>query len=166
MHMQCTMVELMPSIGTTVPSPNVLMVVACQLESALQNVAKLYCDTAPTSSSSSVSNAAPDFCSKSQLVSDTYFISISDDGKTWRWLLTAEGDRDARMTVSNSNRVADVSKVIVPEPHINSVDSSVDKPDLDANKESYPVSSTCSRPSNATISTPELSFKVCKDILF
>lgn len=166
MHMQCTMVELMPSIGTTVPSPNVLMVVACQLESALQNVAKLYCDTAPTSSSSSVSNAAPDFCSESQLVSDTYFISISDDGKTWRWLLTAEGDRDARMTVSNSNRVADVSKVIVPEPHINSVDSSVDKPDLDANKESYPVSSTCSRPSNATISTPELSFKVCKDILF
>ncbi|RWR73368.1 WD repeat-containing protein 11 [Cinnamomum micranthum f. kanehirae] len=159
-HVQCTMVELMPSIGTTIPSPNVLMVVACQLESSLQNVAKLYCDTAPTSSSSSVSNAAPDFCSESQLVSDTYFISISDDGKTWRWLLTAEGDRDAQMTLSNLNMVADVSKVIVPEPHINSVDTSADKPDLDAIKESYPLSSTCSRPSNATLSTTELSFKL------
>lgn len=165
MHMLCRMVELLPSIGTTVPSPNVLTVVACQSESALQNVAKFYSNT-PTSSSSAASNATSDFCSESQRVSKTYLISISDDGKIWSWLLTAEWAREAQITLSNSNTVPNASKLIVPESLINSVDSSVDKLDLDENKESHPVSGTYSCSSNATISTPELSFEVCKDALF
>lgn len=163
MHVLCTMEELMPSIGTTVPSPNVLTVVACQSESALQNIAKLYSDT-PNASSAEM-YPTPDVCSELQTLSETYLISITDDGKIWIWLLTVEGKRCCQKTLSHFNVAADVSKVTVPETHVKSMNSSVDRPNLDTVNEPDPVDGTCSHPSNATTNRLEMSFKVGKDTL-
>ncbi|KAK9149619.1 hypothetical protein Scep_008376 [Stephania cephalantha] len=81
-YMMCMMEELMPSIGTSVPSPTVLAVVICQSESTFQCVGKLYSET--SQSTLDAPNCEP------FLISKTYLISITDDGKIWNWLLTAE----------------------------------------------------------------------------
>ncbi|CAN0900198.1 WD repeat-containing protein 11 [Linum grandiflorum] len=85
-HMMCWMEELMPSLGTPVPSPSLLAVTICQSDSTLQNVAKLYRD-AP--SAKDIDNPF-DFYDESLLLSKTHMISISDDGRLWNWRLTAE----------------------------------------------------------------------------
>ncbi|KAK9141734.1 hypothetical protein Syun_011134 [Stephania yunnanensis] len=81
-YTMCMMEELMPSIGTSVPSPTVLSVVICQSESTFQCLAKLYSET--SQSTLDAPNCEP------FLISKTYLISITDDGKIWNWLLTAE----------------------------------------------------------------------------
>lgn len=114
MHVMCSMEELMPSIGTSVPSPLVLTVVMCQSDSTLENLGKFYSD-APQSPCSDVDFDGPfDFCDESIVVSKSQLISISDDGKIWKWLLTVEGDRDSQKNCTNFDTVADVNKVPVP----------------------------------------------------
>ncbi|KAK1265665.1 hypothetical protein QJS04_geneDACA016164 [Acorus gramineus] len=81
-HVLYRMEELMPSIGTTVPSPSVLAIVLCQAESTVQSVMKHY--------SSNV-----------LVVTKTHLISISDDGKVWKWLLESEGARDHLKSMMN-----------------------------------------------------------------
>ncbi|CAN1825030.1 WD repeat-containing protein 11 [Linum perenne] len=88
-HMMCSMEELMPSIGTSVPSPSLLAVTICQSDSTLQHVAKLYRDAPNTHSAQDIDNPF-DFNEESLLLSKTHMISVSDDGKLWKWLLTAE----------------------------------------------------------------------------
>ncbi|KAF9662884.1 hypothetical protein SADUNF_Sadunf18G0100900 [Salix dunnii] len=104
-HVMCAMEELMPSIGTSVPSPSVLAVAICQSESTLQHVAKI-CSDAPDSPSAEVDIDNPfDFCDES-VHSTTHMISISDDGKVWNWLLTAEGTGDnLKDTVADSHEI-------------------------------------------------------------
>ena len=88
----CMMEELMPSVGTPVPSPSILAVVVSQTDSTLQNISKLCSDV---HSSFAVDFNNPfDFCDESLVISKTNMISISDDGKIWKWLLTAEGFGD------------------------------------------------------------------------
>ncbi|CAK7345444.1 unnamed protein product [Dovyalis caffra] len=116
-HVMGGMEELMPSIGTSVPSPSVLAVAICQSESTRQHVAKI-CSDAPNSPSAEVDFDNPfDFCDETVVHSTTHMISISDDGKVWNWLLTAEGTEDNQkdmvsdshempLTGANTNAVA------------------------------------------------------------
>ncbi|KAF8036620.1 hypothetical protein BT93_C2369 [Corymbia citriodora subsp. variegata] len=101
-----TMEELMPSIGTIVPSPSVLAVVICESDSTLQNVAKQYSDAPPSPASSVEFDNPFDFSDDSLLVSKTRLISISDDGKVWNWLLTSEGDLCAQKNTNDASEVS------------------------------------------------------------
>lgn len=106
MHVMCAVEELMPAIGTSVPSPSVLAVSICQSESTLQHVAKL-CSDSPNSPLAEVDFDNPfDFYDDIVVHSKTHMISISDDGKVWNWLLTAEGTGDNQKdVVSDSHEV-------------------------------------------------------------
>jgi hypothetical protein len=47
-----------------------------------------------------------DFCDDTVVHSTTHMISISDDGKVWNWLLTAEGTGDNHKdTVADSREI-------------------------------------------------------------
>ncbi|KAJ3671195.1 hypothetical protein LUZ60_008621 [Juncus effusus] len=84
-HILCTMEELMPSIGSSVPSPSVLAISLAQSESPLRTL-------------SHENNNIPFSCEDSNHVTDIkvssddndnekYIMLISDDGKIWRWSL-------------------------------------------------------------------------------
>lgn len=90
-YTMCTMDELMPSLGTSVPSPTVLAVILCQSESTLRSIGNLCQDINHLSSISKDSEVSPDASSVPVIVSKskTCLISVSDDGKVWSWLLTA-----------------------------------------------------------------------------
>lgn len=108
-HMMCTMEELIPSIGTTVPSPSILTVTISRLDSTLQNIGRIYSDI-PSSSPNEDFDNPFDFSDDSLLVSKTHLISVSDDGKIWNWVVTAENvgevEKDANLAT-----VADISKM-------------------------------------------------------
>lgn len=148
MHVMCSMEELIPSIGTSVPSPSILAATICQSDSTFRNVGKLYSDV-PNSPSPDVDFETPfDFCDEPLLVSKTHLISISDDGKIWNWLLTAEGAESIQKDDTNLALVADVREVPVPG--------------IDANVGKQPenMGGGRSRPSSST-SSLDMSFKVC-----
>ncbi|KAK1312231.1 hypothetical protein QJS10_CPA07g00650 [Acorus calamus] len=109
-HVLYRMEELMPSIGTTVPSPSVLAIVLCEAESTVQSVMKHY--------SSDV-----------LVVTKTHLISISDDGKVWKWLLESEGASDLLKSMMNMIEAPD-----------NMVDGGVETVN---NDQKHPVNSTC-----------------------
>lgn len=100
-HVMCMMEELMPSLGTPVPSPSVLAVVISQSDSNLQNVRKHLNDGHHASSSDMDFDNPFDFCDESHVISKTHLLSISDDGKIWNWLLTAEGLTENQKDTSN-----------------------------------------------------------------
>ncbi|KAF8407139.1 hypothetical protein HHK36_006264 [Tetracentron sinense] len=159
--MMCMMEELMPSIGTSVPSPAILAVSLCKSESTLQNIGKFYPDVPHTSPD--VDFDAPlDSYNESLLLSKTYLISVSDDGKIWNWLLTAEGTRDPLKDVKNLGMVADVSEVTITETNTNTIDTSIHGPALGAVNEPEPGNSIYAHSSNSTFRKADLSFK-CKD---
>ncbi|KAJ4708234.1 WD repeat-containing protein 11 [Melia azedarach] len=159
-HIMCAMEELMPSIGTSVPSPSILAVVVCQSESTLQNVAKSYSD-APYSPSANVDIDNPfDFSDDTLLLSNTHIISISDDGKIWNWLLTAEGAGDSHKYVKNSGMDDGVTEVVIPGTNTNSMASCSDGLVLEAGKQLEPVNGSRSHPSDSTSSQADMSFKV------
>ncbi|OMO57761.1 hypothetical protein COLO4_35123 [Corchorus olitorius] len=108
-HVLCTMEELMPSIGTSVPTPSVLAVLVSQSESTLQNISKLYSDSSNGATDVDFDNPF-DFYDDTLLVSKTHLISISDDGKLWSWIVTAEGTGDVQKDVINSGKIADASE--------------------------------------------------------
>ncbi|GMI95155.1 hypothetical protein like AT3G33530 [Hibiscus trionum] len=107
-HVMCTIEELMPSIGSPVPSPSVLAVLISQSESTLQNISKLYSDSSKAASDVDFDNPF-EFCDDTLLLAKTRLISISDDGKLWSWILTAEGNGVKEKDVRNSGNIADVS---------------------------------------------------------
>lgn len=92
--MMCAMEELIPSIGTSVPSPSVLAVVISHSDSTIQNISKLYSDGHPSLYADT--DNPFDSCDESLVISKTPLISISDDGILWKWLLTAEGSGDVQ----------------------------------------------------------------------
>ncbi|XP_041006551.1 LOW QUALITY PROTEIN: WD repeat-containing protein 11-like [Juglans microcarpa x Juglans regia] len=157
-HIMCSMEELIPSIGTSVPSPSILAVIICQSDSTFQNVGKLYSDV-PHSSSPDVDFDTPfDFCDEPLLVSKTHLISISDDGKIWNWLLTAEGAESMQKDNTNLGLVADVSEAPVPETNASIVVSSTGGPAMEAGKQLKCLDGSRSGPSNSTLE--DMSFKI------
>lgn len=99
MNTLCSVEELIPSIGVSVPTPVVLAAVLCQSESTIRNIGKLCSDLSNTTvlPFSSLVQAAP-LNSQSDLIStvSTNLISMSDDGKIWNWLLTSERTKVTR----------------------------------------------------------------------
>lgn len=162
MHLMCMMEELMPSIGTSVPSPSVLAVVISQQDSTLQQVGKLYSDYSHTSSPVVDFNTPLDFCEESLLVSKTHLISISDDGNIWNWLLTAEGPEDAQKDSKNSGTAGEGSEVSVIETNSTTVVSSTDEQEVDALHPPDEANNIGSSPAarSSTVSLEEMSFKV------
>lgn len=151
-HTMFAMEELMPSIGTPVPSPSILAAVISHSDAALQNIGKLYSDA---HHSVDVDFDNPfDFCDESLVLSKTRLISISDDGKVWKWLLTAEGSVDIQKDMTNPDVDAEACKTVPSEIPIghNSEISKV-PPSNDASS-----SRTCL--SKSTTSLDEVSFKI------
>ncbi|KAJ4758363.1 Transducin family protein / WD-40 repeat family protein [Rhynchospora pubera] len=97
-YVLCTMEELMPSIGSSVPSPSVLSIALCQSESPLRTVR----DEDITFLSSDV----VDSTSGGKFRSNKYIMVISDDGKIWQWSLDTDEDVDTRdsQKVANQNQ--------------------------------------------------------------
>lgn len=155
MHIMCSMEELMPSIGTSVPSPSVLAVIICQSDSTLLNVGKLYSDVPHSPFPDGDFDNPFDFCDESLYVCKTHLISISDDGKIWNWLLTAEGDQDTQKEETNR-----------PVLGSNSLVSSIEGLSLEPAKRSRPVNGGKRFHSNSTISQADMSFKVCLSCVF
>nr|KAJ0197198.1 hypothetical protein LSAT_V11C700360200 [Lactuca sativa] len=109
-HVMCMMEELMPSLGTPIPSPSVLAVVISRSDSTLQNVHKHLSDGHHTSSPAMDFDNPFDFCDETPVISKTHLLSISDDGKIWNWLLTAEGPTENQKAASDVAIVAEISK--------------------------------------------------------
>ncbi|KAL9842100.1 putative transcription factor WD40-like family [Arabidopsis thaliana] len=82
----------MPTIGNSVPSPSLLTLLISQLDSTLQNIRTIHSDALLDSSELEISF---DFNNDAFLLFKTHFISISDDGKIWSWILTFNGDEDS-----------------------------------------------------------------------
>lgn len=157
-HIMCTMEDLMPSFGSYVPSPSFLSVLISQSEPTLQNICKIY---------SKLSTAAPDmdfdnpfdFCDDTLLVSKTHLISISDDGKLWSWVLTAEGTGDMQNGATSSGRNANV---LEESTNANTAVSSNDESTVDGGRQLHKVNDGRIQQSNSTDARPDVTFKVCK----
>ncbi|KAG1346198.1 hypothetical protein COCNU_06G000270 [Cocos nucifera] len=160
-HVLCTMEELMPSIGTAVPSPAILAITLCQSESAIQNVIRLCSESLYTHSSLDLDYASHkglykemDFGSKSHL------ISISDDGKIWNWLLTSDKARDAQKAAFNMNKSNMAGEEMVSKTCTRSTDNLLYRAVPDADKEPEPVSGSCVHLTNSSFIASEFSMKI------
>ncbi|XP_010247604.1 PREDICTED: WD repeat-containing protein 11-like [Nelumbo nucifera] len=154
----CVMEEIMPSIGTSVPSPALLSVILCQSEAMLQNIVKL-CPNSSHDSPAEDYDAPLDCYSKSDLVPKAHIISITDDGKIWNWHLTAEGARDSLEAIRKA-WVSNSSEVTAQEKHNKTIDVSTHGPLFEAVKESGPIKRSSSRTSKSAHTIGDLSFKI------
>lgn len=161
MHVMCTMEELMPSVGTIVPSPSVLAVVICESDSTLQNVAKQYSDAPPSPASSVEFDNPFDFSDDSLLVSKTRLLSISDDGRVWNWLLTSEGDLCAQKDTSDASAVPDATELSALENNTENSGCTTEGILSEEVQPSVNVSDARSRTSKSSVNETEISFKVC-----
>ena len=160
MHVMCSMEELLPSIGTSVPSPSVLAMAISQSDSTLQNIGKLYSD-APDSPFSAVDFDNPfDFCDAPLVLSKTHLVSISDDGKVWNWLLTAEGHEINQNDDKSLDVVSNITELSVTGTNTNTVVASTGGVEVEASKKSEQSNDGRSRHSSSTISHTEMSLKV------
>lgn len=160
MHVMCTMEELMPSIGTVVPSPSILAVVICESDSTLQNVAKQYSDAPPSPASSAEFDNPFDFSDDSLLVSKTRLISISDDGKVWNWLLTSEGDLCAQKDTKYTSALPYATEVLALENNTETSGSTTGGHASEEVQQSVNVSDARSRTSKSSLNETEISYKV------
>lgn len=159
MHEMCSMEELLPSLGTSVPSPSVLALAISQSDSTLQNIGKLYSD-APDSPFSTVEFDNPfDFCDAPLVLSKTHLVSISDDGKVWNWLLTAEGEYNHKDD-KDLDVVSNITELSVTGTNTNSVVASTGGVEMEVSKKSEQSSGGRSRHSSSTISHTRMSVKV------
>lgn len=165
-HTMCSMEELMPSLGTSVPSPSVLAVIICQSDAPLQNVGKIYSDIPNSPFPDEDFDSPFEFCDEPLLVSKTRLISISDDGKIWNWLLTAEGPEDTQKEDVNVGMVADASEVPMSGTNTNSIVSSKGGLAKEAGKQKENASGSRSRPANSISKQADMSFKVCLEVTF
>lgn len=161
-HIMCRMEELMPSVGTPVPSPSILAVVISQTDSVLQNIGKRCSDVYNTSSLIEDFNNPFDFCDETAIVSKTHLISISDDGKIWKWLLTAEasGD-DAQRGISSSGLTTHIDMVADADADTKSGKETLNADDPPQNLvvPSNNVNDNRIGSSNPTVRLEEVSFK-------
>ncbi|PON63191.1 Guanine nucleotide-binding protein, beta subunit [Parasponia andersonii] len=150
----------MPSLGTSVPSPSVLAVIICQSDSPLQNVGKIYSDIPNSPFPDEDFDSPFDFCDEPLLVSKTHLISISDDGKIWNWLLTAEGAEDTQKEDINVGKVADVSEVPFLGTNTKSIVSSTEGLDKKAGKQKEYAAGSRSSRASSTSKQADMSFKI------
>lgn len=134
-HIMCSMEELMPSVGTSVPSPSILSVLLCQSDSTFQNIAKSYSDVPSSPYLHEDFDNPFDFCDESIVVSKIHLISISDDGKIWNWLLTTEGHADTKKDDKKLGLVNDDGRVSFPETNSNTIISSAGGRDLNLRRQ-------------------------------
>ncbi|KAL1195386.1 hypothetical protein V5N11_019949 [Cardamine amara subsp. amara] len=146
-HVMCTMEEFMPSIGMSIPSPSALALLLSQSDSTMQTITKLHPD-----GTSSVDFDNPfDFYDESLLVSKINFISISDDGKIWKWVLSAEGVEDALKNASDLDMGTVGTEVAFSGP-VQKKDSS----DLDDG----PTNQRRGYTSSSSLGRTDISFKI------
>lgn len=150
-HVMCTMEEFMPSIGMSIPSPSALALLLSQSDSTMQTITKLHPD-----GTSSVDFDNPfDFYDESLLVSKTTFISLSDDGKIWKWVLSAEGVEDALKNASDLDMGTEGTEA-APPGAIQKNDST----DLDDGLAVAPTNRGRGHTSSSSLNKSDLSFKV------
>lgn len=95
MHVLCGVEELMPSIGTAIPTPAVLAVNSCQSESSVQNIGLFCTDPSYTQALLSEECVPPKSSNKEMDIPlKTCLVSISDDGKIWNWLVTSDKGKE------------------------------------------------------------------------
>ena len=138
----CSVEELMPSVGTSVPSPSLLAVQLCQSDSTLQNIGKICSDVPSTPSLGEDFDNPFDFFEESVIVSKSHMISISDDGKIWNWLLTAEGQANH------------------PKDDKDNDDNRISFPGITASRKQDHVNDSRSRFSNSTFKQEDIVIKV------
>lgn len=162
-HIMCMMEELMPSLGTPVPSPSVLAVVISRSDSTLQNVHKHLSDRHHASSPDTEIDLdfdnPFDFCDESHVISKTHLLSISDDGKIWNWLLTAEGPTENQKDASDIGIVAEISKDAALDTNADGIVSSFDAV-KDVVKQTDKEDVRKGRPSASKSSQDDLALKI------
>uniref|UniRef100_A0A1J3DP85 WD repeat-containing protein 11 n=1 Tax=Noccaea caerulescens TaxID=107243 RepID=A0A1J3DP85_NOCCA len=150
-HVMCTMEEFMPSIGMSIPSPSALALLLSQSDSTMQTITKLHPD-----GTSSVDFDNPfDFYDESLLVSKTTFISLSDDGKIWKWVLNAEGVEDALKNASDLDMSTKGTEA-APPGAIQKKNST----DLDDGLVVAPTNRSRGHTSSSSLGKSDLSFKI------
>ncbi|KAI5416206.1 hypothetical protein KIW84_041306 [Lathyrus oleraceus] len=148
-HIMYSMEELMPSVGTSVPSPSVLSVVLCQSDTTLQNIGKNYSDMPSSPYLHEDFDNPFDFCDGSQIISKIHLISISDDGKIWDWLLTVEGIADTQKDDKKLGLVNDDTIV-----------SFAGGRELNVGRPLEHLNESRSRPPSSTFNHEEISIKI------
>ncbi|TYI72200.1 hypothetical protein E1A91_D07G044100v1 [Gossypium mustelinum] len=155
-HVMCTMEELMPSLGSPVPSPSVLAVLVSQSESTLHNISKLYSDS--SNGASDVDSDNPfEFCDDTLLVAKTRLFSISDDGKLWSWILTAEGDGVMQKDAGISGNIANVS---LDSTNITTIVSTKDGLAADGSRQLDNINGSRTQLPNSTFRFADVTFKI------
>ncbi|CAH8386239.1 unnamed protein product [Eruca vesicaria subsp. sativa] len=101
-HLLCGIEELMPAICNLAPLPSLLSLLISQLDSTLQNIRKIHSD--PVLDASKVDDSFY-FGDDAFLWFKTHFISISDDGKIWSWILSVKKDKDSNRHSNDDKRL-------------------------------------------------------------
>lgn len=159
------MEELLPSIGTSVPSPSLLAVIIYPSDSILQNVGKLCSDVPHSHSPDADADDADidtpfDFYDESLHVPSTHLISISDDGKVWNWLLTSEGAEETQKDDSGASMSTDVNEVPASDSNTDHSVSFSNALTSETGKQPDHVNTSGGRPPY-DLNKVDLSFKVC-----
>lgn len=157
-HIMYSMEELMPSVGTSVPSPLILSVLLCQSDSTLQKIGKNYSDVPSSPYLHEDFDNPFDFCYESNIVSKIHLISISDDGKIWNWLLTAEGHTDTQKDDKKLDLVNDGHTVSLPGS--NTLVSSAGGRDLNVGRQQERFNDNRSRQQSSIFDQDEISMKI------
>ncbi|KHN22115.1 WD repeat-containing protein 11 [Glycine soja] len=159
-HVMYSLEELMPSVGTSVPSPSILSVLLCQSDSILQNIGKNYSDVPSSPYLREDFDNPFDFCYESNIVSKIHLISISDDGKLWNWLLTAEGQANTQKNDKKLDLVNNDRTVSHPGANSNTLVSSAGGRDLNAGRQRERFNDNRSRLQTSVFDQEEISMKI------
>lgn len=159
-HIMCSLEEIMPSIGTSVPSPSILSVLLCQSDTTLQNIGKNYSDVPSSPYLLEDFDNPFDFCYESMIVSKIHLISISDDGKIWNWCLTAEGNADTQKDDKKLGLASDDHTVLFPGANSNAIVSSAGRRDLNVGRQQESLNDPGSRLQSSIFNQEEISMKV------
>lgn len=159
-HIMYSLEELMPSVGTSVPSPSILSVLLCQSDSTLQNIDKNYSDVPSSPYLREDFDNPFDFCYESNIISKIHLISISDDGKIWSWLLTAEGHADTQKDDKKLDLVSDDHSVSLPGANSNTLVSSSGGRDLNVGRRQERLNDNRSHLQSSTFDQEEISMKI------
>ncbi|RDY09617.1 WD repeat-containing protein 11, partial [Mucuna pruriens] len=158
-HIMYSLEELMPSVGTSVPSPSILSALLCQSDSTLENINKNYSDVPSSPYLREDFDNPFDFCYESNIVSKIHLISISDDGKIWNWLLTAEGhadtQKDDKLDLVNDGRTVSLTRA-----NSDTLVSSAGGRDLNVGRQQEHFNNNGSRLQSSIFDQEEISMKI------
>ncbi|KAK7330084.1 hypothetical protein VNO77_24270 [Canavalia gladiata] len=159
-HIMYSLEELMPSVGTSIPSPSILSALLCQSDSTLQKIGKSYSDVPSSPYLREDFDNPFDFFDDSNIVSKIHLISVSDDGKIWNWLLTAEGHAEAQKDDKKLGLVNDDHTVSFPGANSNTLASSAGGRDLNAGRQQEHFNDNKSHLQSSIFDQEEISIKV------